>query len=41
MCCRKCRRRRIRTEEGLVDFDKALFGHIGFTIKNARRPVMG
>jgi acyl-CoA dehydrogenase len=28
-------------EEGLVDFDKALFGHIGFTIKNARRPVMG
>ncbi len=26
-------------KQGLVDFDKALFGHIGFTIKNALRAL--
>ncbi len=27
------------TKQGLVDFDKALFGHIGFTIKNCLRAL--
>ncbi len=27
------------TKQGLVDFDKALFGHIGFTIKNGFRAL--